>query len=65
MTKRTKRKYTRRDGGRHRIVPVWKKEFDLDAYAKALALLALDLDQKSRIAHKKGNESSEGGGNHE
>jgi len=37
---------------RHRLVPVWKKTLDREAFARALLLLAMHLDEKDRAAHK-------------
>ncbi|GAA3587322.1 hypothetical protein GCM10022198_08610 [Klugiella xanthotipulae] len=51
----------------HRITPVWKADFDQAAYAKALILLAIHLDETKQTRHKRrkqGNEH-EGGEDHD
>lgn len=37
---------------RHRIVPVWREEIDREAFARALLLLVMHLDEKEKVAHK-------------
>lgn len=45
---------------RHRLVPVWKRELDREAFARALLLLAMHLDEKDRMAHKNQQNPAEG-----
>lgn len=63
--RRQKRAYTRKNEARHRIRPVWKKDFDEEAFAKVLLLLAMHLDEKKQLPHNKGQQTDQGGGNHE
>ncbi|MGD9675408.1 MAG: hypothetical protein AB7V19_01815 [Candidatus Bipolaricaulia bacterium] len=65
MSRRQKRSYVRRDGGKHRVLPVWKQSFDVQAYARALLLLAMHLDSTKQEPHNKGQKSGDGGGHHE
>lgn len=52
--------------GRHRIVPVWKQDFDREAFARTLLLLAMHLDEQQQKAHKKSHTNEhEGGGDHD
>lgn len=56
---------------RHRVTPIWKKEFDRSGYARALLLLAMHLDETAKKAHiKQQNHADEvvgkeGGGTNE
>lgn len=65
MNRRQKRAYTRRNDSRHRVIPVWKERFDEKAFARALLLLAMHLDEQGKKAHNKGQQSGDGGGHHE
>lgn len=64
MNRRKKRTYMRKGGG-HRIIPVWKEVFDEREFARILLLLAMHLDEKEQVVHKKGQKSGDGGGGHE
>lgn len=38
-----------------RITPVWRKDFDRAAFARAMLLLAMHLDEQNQKPHKRGN----------
>lgn len=64
MTKRRNRS----SNSKHRIVPVWKDSFDQEAFARALLLLAMHLDETDQKAHTSENAqqaAEQGGGGHE
>lgn len=69
MSKPKKRIYVRKDGSRHRVVPVWKDTFDEQEFARIMLLLAMHLDETQPTVHNKGQKSaqatSDGGGYHE
>lgn len=51
---------------KHRIVPVWKQNFDQEEFARILLLLAMHLDEEQQKTHKKSNITAhKGGGNHD
>lgn len=52
MSGRRRRAPARVRQSRHRIVPVWREQIDREAFAKALLLLVLHLDETNRDAHK-------------
>jgi hypothetical protein len=52
MSARRRKMPTPTRQSRHRIVPVWRTEIDREAFAKALLLLVLHLDETERDAHK-------------
>lgn len=56
----------------HRLSPAWSAELDREGLARALLLLAMHLDEKQRMAHKKqqnpastGPSGKKGGGSDE
>lgn len=59
-----------RASGRHRLTPLWKQNIDREAFARALLLLAMHLDEQDRMAHKNQQNPAEGtagqkGGGHD
>lgn len=64
MRRDKKRAYTRKSGGQHRIVPVWKQVFDEKEFARILLLLAMHLDEQDKLVHKQRQENGDGGGPH-
>lgn len=57
MSKQSRRRPGRPKGSNYqagfRVVPVWKQTFDEEAFARALLLLAMHLDETGQVVHTK------------
>jgi len=65
MTARRRKAPDQERDSRHRIVPVWRAQIDRGAFARALQLLVLHLDETERAAHKLEQTADPEGGNSE